>query len=168
MVVLSLLGALGLGWLWLPLSSGHVAPVAKVSAPGVGPPPVHHSVPSVVALSKSGVETKVPSLTEFQMFSKKQESKAGEVVLDLRPFVDFCGQHLVGATSMPADQLERRMLELPTPSTTQSLALVGNEEVGARCWDFVKLAVGCVVATLIAVNRTWCSGSAGHNTAKAT
>lgn len=147
-MVLSVLGALGLGWLWLPLSSGHVAPVAKVSAPGVAPSPVHHSTPSVVALSKSGVETKLPSLTEFQMFSKEQESKAGEVVLDLRPLVDFCGQHIVGATSMPADQLERRMLELPTPSSTQSLTLVGNEEVGARGWDFVELTVGWVVATL--------------------
>lgn len=145
MVVLSALGALGLGWLWLPLSSGHVAPVAKVTAPGVGPSSVQHSTPSAVALARSGAEPTVASLTEFQVFSKKQELSAGKAVLDLRPFVDFCQGHLVGATSMPADELERRKLELPTPSTTQPLTLVGNEEVGGMLLGLCTLALGCVL-----------------------
>lgn len=69
-----------------------------------------------------------PPLTEFQKFVKRPRSRATNVVIDLRPPADFCREHLVGATSIPANELEPRLLELPPPFA-QPMSIVGNEEV---------------------------------------
>lgn len=68
--------------------------------------------------------------TEFQCFlGRQREGRANEhVVLDLRPIADFQREHLVGATSIPAVELEARMLELPPPFGCP-VSVVGSDEV---------------------------------------
>lgn len=71
-----------------------------------------------------------PSSTDFGKFVKRRQAELGRVVVDLRPSSDFRREHFVGATSIPADELEARLLELPPPFA-QPLSIVGNEEVRA-------------------------------------
>lgn len=70
-----------------------------------------------------------PSSTEFVKFVKRRKAAQGSVVLDLRPNTDFDRrEHFVGATSIPADELAARLLELPPPFV-QPLSIKGNDEV---------------------------------------
>ncbi|CAN0581191.1 unnamed protein product, partial [Ectocarpus sp. 12 AP-2014] len=43
----------------------------------------------------------------------RRKSGSRRVVLDLRPRADFRREHLEGSTSIPIDELEPRLLELP-------------------------------------------------------
>lgn len=67
-------------------------------------------------------------LSEFQEFVERRRSDARRVVLDLRPAEEFRREHLEGSTSMPVDELESRLLELPPPFA-QPVSIVGNHEV---------------------------------------
>lgn len=78
----------------------------------------------------NGVTT-ASSLTDFQEFVRRRESRVRKVLLDLRPWREFCMGHPVGATSIPVDELELRLLELPPPFALP-VNIMGNEEVGAR------------------------------------
>lgn len=78
----------------------------------------------------NGVST-ASSLTDFQEFVQRRESRVRKVLLDLRPWREFCMGHPVGATSIPVDELELRLLELPPPFALP-VNIMGNEEVGAR------------------------------------
>lgn len=70
------------------------------------------------------------SSTDFGKFVKRRQDGLGRVVVDLRPSSDFHREHFVGATSIPAGELESRLLELPPPFA-EPLNIVGNEEVRA-------------------------------------
>lgn len=72
----------------------------------------------------------LPSSTDFGKFVKRQQTELGRVVVDLRASADFHREHFVGATSIPAAELEARLLELPPPFA-HPLSIVGNEEVRA-------------------------------------
>lgn len=64
----------------------------------------------------------------FQEFVERRKSGARRVVLDLRPGVEFRQRHLEGSTSIPVDELARRLLELPPPFG-EPISIVGNDEV---------------------------------------
>lgn len=88
------------------------------------------SSPTLADASRRAAEE---PLSEFQEFVKRRQSGAAAVLLDLRPSYDFCRGHFVGATSIPADELEPRLLELPPPFG-EPVSIVGNEKVGR--WGF--------------------------------
>lgn len=71
-------------------------------------------------------------LTAFQEFVERRKSAAPRVLLDLRPREEFRRRHLKGSTSIPADELAPRLLELPPPFG-QPVGIVGNEEVRTFC-----------------------------------
>ncbi|CAN0343753.1 unnamed protein product, partial [Hapterophycus canaliculatus] len=66
-------------------------------------------------------------LSEFQEFVERRKSGARRVFLDLRPAEDFRREHLEGSTSIPIDELEPRLLELPPPFA-QPVSIVGNQQ----------------------------------------
>lgn len=78
----------------------------------------------------NGIST-ASSSKDFQEFVRRRESRVRKVLLDLRPWGEFCRGHPVGATSVPADELELRLLELPPPFALP-VNIMGDEEVGAR------------------------------------
>lgn len=61
-------------------------------------------------------------------FVERRKAGARRVVLDLRPGAKFRKRHIEGSTSIPIDELEPRLLELPPPFG-QPVSIVGNEEV---------------------------------------
>ena len=71
-----------------------------------------------------------PSSKDFGKFVERRQAELGRVVIDLRPSSEFQREHFVGATSIPAGELEARLLELPPPFA-QPLSIVGDEEVRA-------------------------------------
>lgn len=97
-----------------------------------------------------------PSSKEFGKFVKRRQAELGRVVVDLRPSSDFQREHFVGATSIPAGELEARLLELPPPFG-QPLIIVGNEEVRASWLELVLyVSYKCDTAgTTAACSKEW-------------
>lgn len=144
-----------LSWcFWLQTSCGFLFPATPSAT---RPPPFATSIPpiaSAAVASKTDAEagagavsgntasktdddsvaprTAVPAAagvsSEFQDFVELRNSVTRRVVLDLRPGVDFRRRHLEGSTSIPMDELEPRLLELPPPFA-QPVSIVGREEV---------------------------------------
>lgn len=79
--------------------------------------------------------------SEFQEFVERRKSGARRVMLDLRPAEDFRREHLKGSTSIPVDELEPRLLELPPPFA-QPVSIVGNQEVRAQHVELMSSACG--------------------------
>lgn len=69
-----------------------------------------------------------PVQSDFQEFVEQRQRGARRVVVDLRPEAEFCRRHLKWSTSIPIDELEARLLELPPPFA-QPVSIVGNREV---------------------------------------
>ncbi|CAM9411663.1 unnamed protein product [Scytosiphon promiscuus] len=77
-----------------------------------------------------------PFLSEFQEFVERRRAGARKVVLDLRSSKDFRREHLEGSTSIPVDELEARLLELPPPFA-QPVSIVGNQEERRAAGEFL-------------------------------
>lgn len=74
----------------------------------------------------------VSATTEFQDFVLGRNVDVRRVVVDLRSREDFDRKHLVGATSIPADELEARLLELPPPFG-EAISLAGDDKARSVC-----------------------------------
>ncbi|CBJ48498.1 Tellurite resistance methyltransferase, TehB, core [Ectocarpus siliculosus] len=74
--------------------------------------------------------------SEFQEFVGRRKSGSRRVVLDLRPRADFRREHLEGSTSIPVDELEPRLLELPPPFA-QPVNIVGSQQELRTARDFL-------------------------------
>ncbi|CAN0419369.1 unnamed protein product [Ectocarpus sp. 12 AP-2014] len=92
------------------------------------------TAPSVGAAGASPDPFATPS--EFQEFVGRRKSGSRRVVLDLRPRADFRREHLEGSTSIPIDELEPRLLELPPPFA-QPVNIVGSQQELRMARDFL-------------------------------
>ncbi|CAB1121311.1 unnamed protein product [Ectocarpus sp. CCAP 1310/34] len=92
------------------------------------------TVPSVGAAGASPDPFAKPS--EFQEYVGRRKSGSRRVVLDLRPRADFRREHLEGSTSIPIDELEPRLLELPPPFA-QPVNIVGSQQELRMARDFL-------------------------------
>lgn len=92
--------------------------------------------PNLMLLKLSSISQVLPpetpfASTDFQCFVRHRKSITSEVVLDLRSKSDFRTKHLLGSTSIPVDDLEPKLLELPPPFDGP-VSLLGKQEVSKR------------------------------------
>lgn len=87
--------------------------------------------------------------SEFQEFLGRRKSGSCRVVLDLRPRADFRREHLEGSTSIPVDELEPRLLELPPPFA-QPVNIAGSRQVCTLCLSFVSFG-GSVTVCIVKI-----------------